>query len=64
NTISGTSMATPHIVGLAAYLAGLEGFPGAEALCKRIQQLATRNAIHNVPGGTVNLVAFNGNPSG
>ncbi|KAG5978172.1 hypothetical protein E4U55_006313 [Claviceps digitariae] len=57
-------MATPHIVGLAAYLAGLEGFHGAEALCKRIQKLATRNAIKNVPSGTVNLVAFNGNPSG
>ncbi|KAG5932466.1 hypothetical protein E4U60_005197 [Claviceps pazoutovae] len=64
NTISGTSMATPHIVGLAAYLAGLEGFPGAEALCARIQHLATRNAIRKVPGGTVNLVGFNGNPSG
>ncbi|KAG5926865.1 hypothetical protein E4U53_002967 [Claviceps sorghi] len=64
NTISGTSMATPHIVGLAAYLAGLEGFPGAEALCTRIQNLATRDAIRNVPGGTVNLVGFNGNPSG
>ncbi|KAK2592734.1 Cuticle-degrading protease [Conoideocrella luteorostrata] len=64
NTISGTSMATPHIVGLAAYIAGLEGFPGAQALCERLQNLATRNAISNVPGGTVNLLGFNGNPSG
>ncbi|PHH60399.1 hypothetical protein CDD81_1712 [Ophiocordyceps australis] len=59
NTISGTSMATPHIVGLGAYLAGLEGFSGAEALCTRIQNLATRNVLSGIPGGTVNLLAFN-----
>ncbi|KHN93746.1 subtilisin-like protease PR1I [Metarhizium album ARSEF 1941] len=64
NTISGTSMATPHIVGLGAYLASLEGYPGPQALCERIRALATRDAISGVPGGTVNLLAFNGNPSG
>jgi subtilisin family serine protease len=64
NSISGTSMATPHIVGLGAYLASLEGFPGAQALCERIRSLATQGAIHRVPAGTVNLLAFNGNPSG
>lgn len=57
-------MATPHIVGLAAYLAALEGFPGPQALCQKIQSLATKDAINGVPGGTVNLLAFNGNPSG
>lgn len=57
-------MATPHIVGLGAYLASLEGFPGAQALCERIRSLAIRNAISNVPASTVNLLAFNGNPSG
>ncbi|KAJ6785569.1 hypothetical protein PWT90_10664 [Aphanocladium album] len=31
-TLSGTSMAAAHITGLGAYLAGLGGFPGAEAL--------------------------------
>lgn len=57
-------MAAAHITGLGAYLAGLEGFPGAEALCKRIQELATRDVLTSVPGGTVNLLAFNGNPWG
>ncbi|KAK7747782.1 hypothetical protein SLS62_008818 [Diatrype stigma] len=64
NTISGTSMATPHITGLGAYLAGLEGFPGAEELCARIAELATSGALSGIPSGTVNLLAFNGNPSG
>ena len=57
-------MAAAHITGLGAYLAGLEGFPGSEALCKRIQELATKNVLTGVPSGTVNLLAFNGNPSG
>nr|R4IR27.1 RecName: Full=Subtilisin-like serine protease AsES; AltName: Full=Alkaline serine protease AsES; AltName: Full=Extra-cellular elicitor protein AsES; Flags: Precursor [Sarocladium strictum]AFZ84667.2 proteinase K-like subtilisin [Sarocladium strictum] len=64
NTISGTSMASPHIAGLAAYLAGLEGFPGAQALCNRIVALATTGVITGLPSGTPNRLAFNGNPSG
>ncbi|RCI15505.1 putative subtilisin-like protease [Ophiocordyceps polyrhachis-furcata BCC 54312] len=64
NTISGTSMATPHITGLGAYLATLEGFSDPQALCRRIQQLATKDVLKNVPFGTVNLLAFNGNPQG
>ncbi|PHH90134.1 hypothetical protein CDD83_4416 [Cordyceps sp. RAO-2017] len=60
NTISGTSMASPHVTGLGAYLAGLEGFSSPAALCKRIQQLATKDVLSGVPRGTVNLVAFNG----
>jgi len=57
-------MATPHIVGLGAYLAGLEGFPGAQALCERIRTLSTKNVLTGIPSGTVNYLAFNGNPSG
>ncbi|PFH59488.1 hypothetical protein XA68_12275 [Ophiocordyceps unilateralis] len=64
NTISGTSMATPHITGLGAYLAGLEGFADPQALCRRIQQLATRDVLTGLPLGTLNLLAFNGNPQG
>lgn len=64
NSISGTSMASPHIAGLAAYLAGLEGYPGAVAMCNRIIALATTGVITGLPSGTPNRLAFNGNPSG
>ncbi|KAM4054879.1 subtilase family protein [Hirsutella rhossiliensis] len=60
NTISGTSMATPHIAGLGAYLAGLEGFSDPQALCSRIQELATSDVLTDIPDGTVNKLAFNG----
>ncbi|KAH9886841.1 subtilisin-like protein [Xylariomycetidae sp. FL2044] len=62
NTISGTSMATPHITGLGAYLLALEGSRDPEALCAYIQELATEDALTGVRSGTVNLLAFNGNP--
>ncbi|KID72136.1 Cuticle-degrading protease [Metarhizium brunneum] len=64
NTLSGSSMSAAHITGLGAYIAALEGFPGGEKLCKRLQELATKGVLTNVPSGTLNLLAFNGNPSG
>ncbi|KAM3508136.1 hypothetical protein MY11210_006861 [Beauveria gryllotalpidicola] len=60
--MSGTSMATPHIAGLAAYIAGLEGGSAAE-LCNRLQALASPNLLKEVPKDTTNLLAFNGSPS-
>jgi subtilisin family serine protease len=64
NTISGTSMATPHVAGLAAYLLGYEGKRTPAALSSRISTLSTKNKITGVPSGTKNYLAFNGNPSG
>jgi subtilisin family serine protease len=64
NTISGTSMASPHIAGLGAYLLSLEGKVSPAALCTRIQTLSTKNVITGLPSGTLNYLAFNGNPSG
>nr|QKI86383.1 subtilisin-like protease PR1A [Metarhizium flavoviride] len=61
NTISGTSMATPHIAGLAAYFSALSGKTSPAALCQKIQDTSTKNVIRNVPAGTVNFLAYNGN---
>ncbi len=56
-------MATPHVVGLAAYLAAKDGVSGP-GLCSTIQKSATADAIRDQKSGTKNLIAFNGNPSG
>jgi subtilisin family serine protease len=61
NTISGTSMAAPHITGLGAYLLALEG-SGTEGLCERIIELAVKDTLTGLPSGTANQLAFNGAP--
>ncbi|GAB0136708.1 putative subtilisin-like protease [Epichloe bromicola] len=58
--MTGTSMASPHIAGLGAYLATLYGRRAGPWLCQTMQQLATKNAISDQITGTVNLLAFNG----
>ncbi|KAL6712150.1 hypothetical protein ACN47E_000027 [Coniothyrium glycines] len=64
NTISGTSMASPHVAGLAAYLLSFEGKQTPAALSSRITALSLRNKITGLPSSTKNYLAFNGNPSG
>ncbi|KAK1777045.1 peptidase S8/S53 domain-containing protein [Copromyces sp. CBS 386.78] len=63
NTISGTSMATPHITGLGAYLLTLLGKQSPAALCSYIASTANSGVLTGIPSGTVNKLAFNGNPS-
>jgi cerevisin len=55
---SGTSMASPHIVGIAAYLLGLGAT--AELLCETIQRYATKDLVLVLPDNTPNLLAYNG----
>ncbi|KAI1823194.1 subtilase [Xylaria intraflava] len=62
-TLSGTSMASPHVAGLAAYLMSLEGLTNATAVSNRIKQLAAATGADvgmNVKG-TTNAIANNGN---
>ncbi|KAI9646143.1 Subtilisin-like protease 2 [Ciborinia camelliae] len=61
NTISGTSMATPHVAGLAAYLIALEGLSTPAAVVARITALATSDLITSPGSGSPNLIAYNGN---
>ena len=42
---TGTSAASPFVVGMAAYLISTEGFIPANALCQRIKDLGTRGKI-------------------
>lgn len=61
--LSGTSMATPHIAGLAAYLMALENITDPSAVLLRIQSLAgaTGADVTDNSGNTTDLIANNGN---
>ncbi|KAI0160983.1 oryzin precursor [Hypoxylon sp. FL1284] len=58
STISGTSMAAPHIAGLGAYLLALEGPRDPVELCERIQEYATPDIVKNALSVN-NLLAYN-----
>jgi len=58
NTISGTSMACPHVAGAAALLQTL--YPGSSpaSITTRIQDQATRGVVGNPGGDSPNLLLF------
>ena len=69
NTISGTSMASPHICGLLSYFLSLA--PSSDSdygtipmtpakLKKRMISIGTKDMLTDIPSNTVNLLAWNG----
>ncbi|KAF9031932.1 serine protease [Panaeolus papilionaceus] len=57
NIISGTSMATPHVAGLIAYLICLEGNVTPAAMSTKIKYYAIQGSLSGIPSGTVNYIA-------
>jgi len=69
NTISGTSMASPHVCGLLAYFLSLQpskdsAYAVAEITPKKMKEnmiaIGTVGALSDVPSGTENILAWNG----
>ncbi|KAI1360327.1 peptidase S8/S53 domain-containing protein [Xylaria arbuscula] len=69
NTISGTSMASPHLCGLTAYFLSLQ--PASESeygmaaitpekMKSNMVSIATKGALSDIPSDTPNLLAWNG----
>jgi len=68
NTISGTSMASPHVAGLIAYFLSLEPEKSSEffstaltpkELKNKIINLSNKNKLDMVPSNTPNLLVYN-----
>ncbi|KAL1839978.1 hypothetical protein VTJ49DRAFT_941 [Mycothermus thermophilus] len=60
NAIDGTSMASPHVAGLAAYLLGLYGPKTPAEISDIIRNTSTTGVLSGLQTGTFNGVAFNG----
>jgi cerevisin len=65
NTISGTSMASPHVAGLLAYMLSLwpSGAPSTKELKDKLLAAASKNKLNNVPKDTPNLLIWNDPPA-
>jgi subtilisin family serine protease len=58
-TISGTSMATPHVAGVAASLMSRKDYNSPQEVYAALASLGTKNVVKGLPAGTVNLMLYN-----
>jgi len=56
NSISGTSMATPHTAGAIAYLIAKEGNITPAAMATKLQTRSVKSVLTGIPSGTVNYM--------
>jgi oryzin len=59
-SLSGTSMAAPHVAGLAAYLLGKESLNSPAAVASRIISLSSSNYVSSPGSGSPNRLIYNG----
>ncbi|KAK0202140.1 serine protease [Desarmillaria ectypa] len=60
NNISGTSMATPHVSGIVAYIISQSGNTTPAAMSILVKSLGISGVLTGIPSGTTNLLADNG----
>jgi len=59
NTISGTSMATPHVSGIVALFMAQKNYTSSQAVVDDIISAGTKGVVKGLDATTVNLLAYN-----
>ncbi|KXH48240.1 alkaline protease [Colletotrichum nymphaeae SA-01] len=60
SVVSGTSMATPHVAGLVAYLQALYPLENAAAVVEKLNEFAVKGVVGNSGSGGANVLAHSG----